>query len=164
MHHRLISGILIVSMVWKSYECFPPSARAGLRVLRFTSPMLAAFPAFERRDIYWPMYLFHFSLPVVQYPSPLHGHRWITRPCLAQLTEWPCSSENTPLPSYSNGLSAGCPLALRGSQQKIARGVGGKRRRVAEVSLRWADEKKRVAIVSKGDRDANSEMLCRHRN
>lgn len=28
MHHCLISRILIVSMVWKSYECFPPSARA----------------------------------------------------------------------------------------------------------------------------------------
>lgn len=34
----------------------------------------------------------------------------------------------------------------------------------AEVRLRWADEKKRVAIVSRGNRDANSETLCRHRN
>lgn len=39
------------------------------------------------------------------------------------------------------------------------RGGGG-----AEVRLRWADEKKRVAIVSRGNRDANSETLCRHRN
>lgn len=28
------------------------------------------------------------SLSGVQYPSPLHGYRWITRPGLAQLTEW----------------------------------------------------------------------------
>lgn len=83
---------------------------------RFTFSMLAAFSHFEMLDIYWPMYLFHFSLPAVQYPSPLHGHRWITRPGLAQLTEWCCSSENTPLPSYSNGLSAGCPLARRATQ------------------------------------------------
>lgn len=34
----------------------------------------------------------------------------------------------------------------------------------AEVRLRWADEKKRVAIVSRGNRDSNSETLCRHRN
>lgn len=87
----------------------------------------AAFSNFQMLDIYWPMYLFHFSLPAVQYPSPLHGHRWITRPSLAQLTEWCCSSENTPLPSYSNGLSAGCPLACRGTQQKIWRDVGGRR-------------------------------------
>lgn len=34
----------------------------------------------------------------------------------------------------------------------------------AEVRLRWADEKERVAIVSRGNSNANSEMLCRHRN
>lgn len=96
--------------------------------------MLAASSHFEMLDIYWPMYLFYFSLPAVQYPSPLHGHRWITRPGLAQLTEWCCSSENTPLPSYSNGLSAGCPLARRGTQKKIGRDVGGKEG--GEV-LRW---------------------------
>lgn len=77
--------------------------------------------------IYWPMYFFHFSLPAVQYPSPLHGHRWITRPGLAQLTEWCCSSENTPLPSYSNGLCAGCPFACCDTQWKIGRDVGGRR-------------------------------------
>lgn len=77
----------------------------------FTFSMLAAFSHFEMLDIYWPMYLSHFSLPALQYPSPLHGHRWITRPGLALLAEWCCSSENTPLPSYSNGLSAGCPPA-----------------------------------------------------
>ncbi len=112
--------------------------------------------------------LFHFSLPAVQYPSPLHGHRWITRPGLAQLTECCYSSENTPLPSYSNGLSAGCPrrspwCTIEGKGERCRRKEGG-RRGGAEVRLRWADETKRVAIVSRGNRDANSETLCRHRN
>lgn len=34
----------------------------------------------------------------------------------------------------------------------------------AKVRLRWEDEKKRVAIVSRENRNANSETLCRHRN
>lgn len=34
-------------------------------------------------DVHWPVFLLHLSLPVRQYPSPLHGHRWITRPGLA---------------------------------------------------------------------------------
>lgn len=131
----------------------------------FRFSMLAAFSHFEILDIYWPMYLSHFSLPAVQYPSPLHGHRWITRPGLAQLTECCCSSENTPLPSYSNGLSAGCPPRSQwhtiedGEEMWEEGGRGG-----AEVRLRWADEKERVAIVSRGNRDANSETRCRHRN
>ena len=37
-------------------------------------------------------------------------------------------------------------------------------RRGAEVRLRWADEKRRVAIVSRGNWDANSDALCRHWN
>lgn len=70
----------------------------------FTCSLFSPFSHLEMLDIYWPMHLFHFSLPAIQYPSPLHGHRWITRPGLAQLTERCWSSENTPLPSYSNGL------------------------------------------------------------
>lgn len=87
----------------------------------FTYSVLSSFSEFEMCDIYWPVYRFHFSLPAVQYPSPLHGHRWITRPGLAQHTEWCCSSENTLLPSYSNGLCAGWPLACCGTQRKIGR-------------------------------------------
>lgn len=80
-------------------------------VLLATPPFCRpSFPESEMLDIYWPVFLFHFSLPALQYPSPLHGHRWITRPGLAQLTESRRSSENTPLPSYSDGLSAGYPL------------------------------------------------------
>lgn len=38
--------------------------------------------------------------------------------------------------------------------------MGGRREREEEVRLRWADEKKRVAVVSRGNRDAKSEKLC----
>lgn len=106
---------------------YPTHHRTTTLASCFTYSMLSAFSEFEMLDIYWPMYLFHFSLPAVQYPSPLHGHRWITRPGLAQLTEWCCSSENTPLPSYSNGLCAGCPFACCDTQWKIGRDVGGRR-------------------------------------
>lgn len=108
-------GDLVSTSQYQQYWYLPHHSTTIVATC-FTFSMLAAFSHFEMLDIYWPMYLFHFSLPAVQYPSPLHGHRWITRPGLAQLTEWCCSSENTPLPSYSNGLSAGCPFARRGTQ------------------------------------------------
>lgn len=119
--------------------------------------MLSPFSHLEMLDIYWPMHLFHFSLPAIQYPSPLHGHRWITRPGLAQLTEWCCSSENTPLPSYSNGLCV-CWLSLlllwytmedreRGGRQ----GGGG-----AKVRPGWDDEKEELPLSLGENRNANS--------
>lgn len=76
----------------------------------FTFPIPAPAAAFTLWDG-WDlliMYLSYLSLPTPRYPSPLHGCRWITRPGLARLTERRGSSENTPLPSYSN---AGCPFA-----------------------------------------------------
>lgn len=106
------------------------------------------------------------ALPAVQYPSPLHGHRWITRPGLAQFTERCSSSENTPLPSYSNGLCVECPF---GSLWYTIEGRErcGWRKGGAEV-LRWhwggLMRRRRVAIVSRGNRDTNSTTPYTHRS
>lgn len=133
----------------------------------FTCSMLSPFSHLEMLDIYWPVHLFHFSLPAIQYPSPLHGHRWITRPGLAQLTEWCCSSENTPLPSYSNGLCV-CWLSLlllwytmedreRGGRE------GGRGRREGETRVGWWEGESCHCLWGKTGMPT-VETACRHRN
>lgn len=100
--------LLKASLLWEPYSVstflFHQYLNLSILPPLFTYSMLSAFSQYEKLDLCWLAYLFLYSLPAVQYPSPLHGHRWITRPGLAQFTELCCSSENTPLPSYSNGL------------------------------------------------------------